>query len=48
VRREEDSKIYKNIIKVHSDGFVTFSAGPEDKNVSKAESYFSLLQRVSK
>ena len=27
-RREEDSKVYRNVIKVHSDGFTNFSAGP--------------------
>lgn len=48
VRREEDNKIYRNIIKVHSDGFLTFSAGSEDKNFNKAEQFFSLLQKVSK
>lgn len=36
VRREEDNKIYRNIIKVHSDGFITFSAGGDDKNFNKA------------
>ena len=47
VRREEDSKIYRNIIKIHSDGFMTFSAGSEDKNFNKAEQFYELLCRVS-
>lgn len=48
VRREEDNKIYRNIIKIHSEGFLTFSAGSEDKHFNKAEQFFTLLQRVSK
>ena len=36
VRREEDNKIYRNIIKIHSEGFLTFSAGSEDKHFNKA------------
>lgn len=27
VRREEDNKTYKNVVKIHSDGYITFSAG---------------------
>jgi hypothetical protein len=47
VRREEDSKTYKNIIKIHSDGFITFSAGQGDNGFSRAENFYHLLQRVS-
>lgn len=37
VRREEDNKTYRNIIKIHYDGFMMFSAGKEDRHYSKAE-----------
>ena len=36
VRREDDSKVYRNIIKIHSkEGYVTITTGKEDKNVKK-------------
>ena len=35
-RRQQDNKTYRNIIKVHADGFTTFSAGNEEKNMKKA------------
>jgi hypothetical protein len=36
-RREEDNKIYRNMITIHSEGFTTFTAGPEDVNANRAE-----------
>lgn len=36
------------MIKIHSDGFITFSAGSEEKHAKKAEEFLLLLQRVSK
>jgi adenylate kinase len=34
-RREEDNKIYRNMVTIHSDGFMTFTAGPEDLKINK-------------
>lgn len=28
-RREEDNKIYKNMVTIHSDGFMTFTVGSD-------------------
>jgi len=37
-RREEDNKTYRNIVKIYSSecGFLTFSAGSEDRHYAKA------------
>ncbi len=49
MRREEDNKTYRNIVKIHStDGFLTFSAGNQDRHFSKAESLFKILKGLSK
>jgi hypothetical protein len=49
VRREDDNKIYKNVIKLHSvDGFMTLTTGNEDKNFQKAEELFKILSKVQK
>ncbi len=49
VRREDDSKIYRNIIKIHSkEGYVTITTGKEDKNVKKVEELFETLKKVQK
>jgi len=34
-RREEDNKIYRNMVTIHSDGFMTFTTGPEEVNTPK-------------
>jgi hypothetical protein len=34
-RREEDNKIYRNMVTIHSDGFITFTAGAEDLKINK-------------
>lgn len=38
VRREEDNKTYRNIVKIHSDkiGFIMISAGMHDRHFAKA------------
>ena len=36
-RREEDNKVYRNMITIHDDGFTTFTAGSDDINANKAE-----------
>lgn len=49
VRREEDNKTYRNIVKIHcADGFVTFSAGNQDRHFSKAETLYKVLKGLSK
>lgn len=35
-RREEDNKIYRNMVTVHSDGFMTFTFGSDDLLAGKA------------
>jgi hypothetical protein len=35
-RREEDNKIYRNMVTVHSDGFMTFTFGSDDLLSGKA------------
>lgn len=47
-RREEDNKTYRNIITIHSDGFLTFTAGNEDKNYNKVEEVYQLLRGITK
>jgi hypothetical protein len=37
VRREEDNKIYRNMITIHSDGFTTFTTGSDEVNAKRAE-----------
>ena len=36
-RRQEDNKVYRNMITIHSDGFMTFTAGTDDINANRAE-----------
>jgi len=41
VRREDDSKVYRNVIKIHSsEGYVTISTGNDEKNLKKAEEMY--------
>lgn len=47
VRREEDSKVYRNVIKIHSDGFTNFSAGPEERHQKKIGEIFQILEDIS-
>lgn len=48
VRREEDNKTYRNIVKIHSDsfGFLTLSAGNQDRHYAKADALFKLLKSL--
>lgn len=48
VRREEDSKIYRNMVTVHADGFTTFTTGSEEVNAKKAEEVYEALRRITK
>lgn len=48
MRREEDNKTYRNMVKIHSNGFTTFSAGNQDRHYAKAESFFKILKGLSK
>jgi hypothetical protein len=47
-RREEDNKIYRNMITIHSDGFMTFTSGSEDINANKAEEAYQVLKKITK
>ena len=49
VRREEDSKVYKNIIKIHSkDGYVSVSTGNDEVNLRKVEELYAVLKKIQK
>ncbi len=50
VRREEDSKIYRNMIKVHSEGFTTFTTGhaSDEVNFKKIEEIYQLVKKITK
>lgn len=47
-RMEEDNKIYKNMITIHSHGFITFTAGSEDINANKAADLIKVLKKITK
>lgn len=36
------------MIKIHSNGFLTFSAGNEDRHYAKADSIYKILKGLSK
>lgn len=46
-RREEDNKIYKNMVTIHSDGFMTFTSGSEEINANKAEEVYQALKKIA-
>jgi hypothetical protein len=48
-RREEDSKVYRNMIKIHSkEGYVTVSTGNDEKNLKKVEELYEVLKKIQK
>jgi hypothetical protein len=47
-RREEDNKIYRNMITIHSDGFMTFTVGLEEVNANRAEEIYQVLKKITK
>lgn len=46
-RREDDNKTYKNMVTIHSDGFMTFTAGSEEINANKAEEVYQVLKKIA-
>jgi hypothetical protein len=50
VRREEDNKTYRNIVKIYSkeNGFLMLSAGNEDRHFVKVENIYNILKEQSK
>lgn len=47
VRREEDNKIYRNMITIHSDGFTTFTTGSDEVYAKKAEEVYEQLKKIT-
>ncbi len=47
-RREEDNKIYRNMITIHSDGLMTFTVGSEEVNANRAEEVYQVLKKITK
>lgn len=47
-RREEDNKIYRNMVTIHSDGFLTFTVGNDDLFAGKAEEIYGVLRGITK
>jgi hypothetical protein len=47
-RREEDNKNYRNMVTIHSDGFLTFTAGSDDLFAGKAEEVYKVLRGITK
>ena len=48
MRREEDNKIYRNMITIHSDGFTTFTTGSDEVFAKKAEEVYEQLKKITK
>jgi hypothetical protein len=47
-RREEDNKIFRNMVTVHSDGFMTFTFGSDDLLAGRADELYGVLRRITK
>ena len=47
-KREEDNKIYRNMITIHSEGFITFTAGVDDINANRAQEVYETLRKITK